>query len=380
MILCILFYLPVSDSCTRKKDKEMNVKWSEAPPLPSVAGKGEQPGLAGPVSGAFGKYLMVAGGANFEDKMPWQGGTKSYHDEIFLLKEDPIDMWQPVAEKLPFPLAYPACLTLPEGIISIGGEDPEGPVADVFRFSVVDGKVRPEILPSLPVPLSSAAAAFSRGKIYVAGGLDRSGATAHFFSLALGDLRSGWQELPDLPLPLSHCVVAIQNDGYEECFYLMGGRNKTSEVHTFFSTVWKYIPSSAKWVREGDILSEGKPLTLSAGTGIAAGSGRILLFGGDPGIWFNRTERLNNAVAAAKDSEKPGLLAEKDSLLTNHPGFSRKVLVYDTRAKTWRDLPLAGKPLPVTTVAFYWGNRVVIPSGEIRPGVRTPGILLAEIK
>ena len=40
----------------------------------------------------------------------------------------------------------------------------------------------------------------------------------------------------------------------------------------------------------------------------------------------------------------------------------------------------AGEGLPVTTVAFQWNGMVLIPSGEIRPGVRTPVVTAFTVK
>ena len=63
------------------------------------------------------------------------------------------------------------------------------------------------------------------------------------------------------------------------------------------------------------------------------------------------------------------------SHLNNHPGFGNELMVFNTITK---EIYNAGR-LPgngqVTTTAVKWGNEVFIPSGEIRPGVRTPGTL-----
>jgi hypothetical protein len=41
--------------------------------------------VAGPFAGTSGGALIVAGGANFPDKMPWDGGKKIWHDTAFVL-------------------------------------------------------------------------------------------------------------------------------------------------------------------------------------------------------------------------------------------------------------------------------------------------------
>lgn len=364
-------------SCTPGGNELVTVHPEVFPLIPPATGLAEQPGLAGPVSGSQGNFVLVAGGANFENGMPWRGGTKVYHDEVYLMGKSPLGSyaWQQLREKLPFAMAYPGCVSLPEGVLSIGGETQDGPVNNVFLYKVGEGSLKVESLAPLPQPITSAGAASIGQKVYVVGGLTQAGATSAFYMIDMKNAASGWKTLPALPVALSHAVVASQNDGDEVCVYVIGGRNRTGEVSTFYSTVWKYKPSVQKWISERDIQSEGKALGLSAGTGIAVGSEHILLFGGDPGIYFNRTERLNNAIEKASgEEEKQKLRKEKDEMLNNHPGFSRDILAFNTWTKEWKKLGEVAEASPVTTSAFLWNGTVVIPSGEVRPGVRTPNV------
>ncbi len=52
------------------------VDWSDATQLPSQSGK-PHPGLAGAVTGIHNNILLIAGGANFPDGLPWEGGKKN---------------------------------------------------------------------------------------------------------------------------------------------------------------------------------------------------------------------------------------------------------------------------------------------------------------
>ena len=63
-------------------------KFSIIPNMPPNSGYSTQPGLAGLYTGMEDGVLIVAGGANFPDKLPWEGGIKTYYDEIFILKTD----------------------------------------------------------------------------------------------------------------------------------------------------------------------------------------------------------------------------------------------------------------------------------------------------
>ncbi len=101
------------------------------------------------------------------------------------------------------------------------------------------------------------------------------------------------------------------------------------------------------------------PYELSAGTGVAFGSHSILLFGGDRGKTFHKTEELIAAINRETDqNKKEELIQEKAALQSSHPGFSHDVLLYDTNTDTWKtigDIPYA---VPATTTAVKWGNEV----------------------
>ncbi len=68
-------------------------------------------GLAGPLSGADGNYILVAEGANVENGMPMRDGAKTIHNEIDLLKVNARGSfyWEVRMTKLPFPVAYSVC-------------------------------------------------------------------------------------------------------------------------------------------------------------------------------------------------------------------------------------------------------------------------------
>jgi N-acetylneuraminic acid mutarotase len=63
------------------------LKWDGLPPLPDALG------VAGPFTGVSGDALLVAGGANFLDGAPWEGGRKVWHDAVYVLA-DPAGAWR----------------------------------------------------------------------------------------------------------------------------------------------------------------------------------------------------------------------------------------------------------------------------------------------
>src|SRR5690606_22493000 len=59
--------------------------------------------------------------------------------------------------------------------------------------------------------------------------------------------------------------------------------------------------------------------------------------------------------------------------VAGHPGFSRRMLAYDIRRDAWREAGEAPFAL-VTTSCVAWRGRLVVPGGEVRPGVRSPEV------
>ena len=72
------------------------VRWERLAPLP------DSEGFAYPFAGVHRGALLVAGGANFPGKRPWDGGEKVWYDTVFVL-ERPEGAWK-IGGRLPRPL------------------------------------------------------------------------------------------------------------------------------------------------------------------------------------------------------------------------------------------------------------------------------------
>ena len=112
--------------------------------LPSIGGNfrplPDPIGFAGPFAGTSGGALIVAGGANFPDKMPWEGGRKVWYDTAFVLDRTN-GQWRS-ALKLPRPLGYGVSVTTPDGVLCIGGSDATQHVRDVFLLRWRAGELK----------------------------------------------------------------------------------------------------------------------------------------------------------------------------------------------------------------------------------------------
>jgi N-acetylneuraminic acid mutarotase len=314
--------------------------WAQLPPLPDPLG------VAAPFVGTSDGALLVAGGANFPNGYPWEGGKKVWHDRVYALTATNAH-WQ-MAGRLPRPLAYGISITTPKGVLCIGGSDATGHHAEVFMLKYSGGKIQLEDFPALPVPLADAAGALAGSTVYVCGGAERAGEQAalnRLFALDLAASPAGWRELSPCPgkpriLPVAAAI--------RDTFYLVGGaalepaNGRVARV--YLRDAWSYTPGSG-WQALPD---SPKPIVAAPSPAPSVDS-EFLVVGGDDGshVGFKPVQK--------------------------HPGFSKSILAYDARANAWS---VDGEtPAPrATTPVVRWQNRFVIPCGEMRPGIRSPQI------
>lgn len=384
----------------------VSVNWDKLPPLPPSAGQAKQPGEAGPFAGVHGDALIVAGGANFPDKLPWEGGAKIWWDDVWVLEglsSNSSRWFSGAVLKLPRPLGYGISVDLPEGVLCAGGHDVDRCYADVFILSW-DAKAKKLVktdLPPMPEPLSFMAGALVGDTLYVAGGqttMKNAVPSRHFWALDLSKRQSGagalkWQALPSWPGPARVLpVAASQRTAKGPEFFLFSGRTPEAGKPTrILADAYAYDPQAKAWrtlpsVGTGLPGAGTKGLSVMAGSAAAVGASEIWLFGGDRGDLFLELEKHDLAIAAAraagKTADVEAGLAAKKAIYARHPGFAREVLAYDTIKNTWRVAAMTPESIPpqVTTTAVKHGDAILIPSGEIKPGIRTPDVVRVKLK
>ncbi len=364
-----------SNTAVAQQQQINSIQWTIGAEIPATNGQATALGLAGPVSGIHRDVLMVAGGANFPDSMPWMGGKKKYYDELYVFKkENNHTALYPTIFKLPVPIAYAASCSTPQGVLYAGGENDHGISNKVIllQWNPATENIIIKKLPDLPVAVTNAAATVNGNKVYIAGGETAVAATDHFYSLDLNNQAAGWKQLPAIPKPVSHTVLAVHSNGNNKSVFLIGGRKKNANgISDLYATVYEFDLKKNLWKEKQPL-----PYPLSAGTGMSTGDGYVWIFGGDKGTTFHQAETLIAAINAEKeDVKKQALIQQKNTLQAAHPGFSKEILRYNTITGKWMKAGSIPFDAPVTTVASLWGKDIVIPGGEIRAGVRTPKIL-----
>lgn len=310
--------------------------WTRLPSLP------DQEGFAGSFAGVSRGALLVAGGANFPGRKPWEGGKKVWHDTVFVL-EKPDGAWK-VAGKLPRPLGYGVSVTHGNGVVCVGGGDDRRHYAGAFRLEWAGGKLVTTALPPLPKPLADACGALVGDALYVAGGRespDSPDTSNAAYRIDLSAAAPKWAAIG--PCPGGGRVLAVAA-GFDGRFWIAGGADLLrGGERRYRKDAYRYDPA-AGWKRVADLPN---PVAAAPSPAPADAAGFYVL-GGDDG----------SQVGVAPDE---------------HRGFVRTVLRYDGKAGKW----VAAGELPaarVTVPCVAWGPTWVVPGGEVRPGVRSPEV------
>lgn len=320
---------------------ENSLIWDQKTDIP------ESRGLAAVFAGVSNDALIVAGGANFPEAPPWEGGKKVWHDRIWILQAN-ATKWQE-AGRLRKPMAYGAAITTPDGVICLGGSDATQHFSDVFRLRWQAGRVEITELPSLPCPLANMAATWVKDRIHVIGGSTSPDAIKASNRHFVFDGKS-WQELSPLPAAGRIFPVAGSCDG---SLFVFSGASLHADAQgkperSYLRDAWKF-DEKGNWQHLSDL---PRAAVAAPSPAIAAGMSHLLIVGGDDGTLVKHEPK------------------------STHPGFTRDVLGYDVISGKWETM---GK-LPddtaaaVTAPVVHWNKTDWIISGEIKPAVRSPRV------
>ncbi len=326
-------------------------QWSSLPALP------DSHGFAGMYAGLCGDALLAAGGANFPDGLPWEGGPKRWNDRIWVL-DKPDGDWKP-AGRLPSPRGYGVSLTVPgRGVLCAGGSDPSRHFTDVFILSwSPQGDLKTEPLPPLPEAMANGCGALIGTTVYIAGGESTPGATSasgRFWSLDLAAVQPQWIALPTWPGPPRTLAAAGVQAGQ---FYLIGGvalknggDGKPARERPYLTDGYAWDPKRQQWKRIADLPF---PAAAAPSPMPALAQSHLLLIGADDGAQYGVT--------------------------AGHTGFNSAMLVYHTITDTWTPWGTTEAFPQVTVPVVNWQGRHLLVSGEIRPGVRTPAVRVLQL-
>lgn len=331
-------------------------EWTKLADFPNSAG------VASPFAGVVGPTLLVAGGANFPNKKPWEGGLKVWHDDVYAL-ESPTSQWRKIGV-LKRPAAYGVSATWGQSILCAGGSDDRGHLDEVFRIRIENSELRIDALPRLPVRLANACGAIVDGLLILSGGIQQPDAPEcenRTWALDLTTLEPSsdapvlaWKELAVMPSRPRMLATAASHQG---CLWVFGGVSLVQgpdgkPMRQYLKDCWKFQPDrethGGKWIRQADL-----PQALAASPSPA-----LVV---DDSLW----------VLGGDDGSQVGVAPSE------HRGFSKKLFEFDTVAERWKiESPETSEAQAsrVTVPLVPWSNGWVIPSGEFKPGIRSADV------
>ena len=361
--------------------------------LPPLAVGGTQ-GVSAPFAACFDHTLYVAGGCNFPDRPAAEGGTKRFYADIYELPHPtrPGAAWHRVGA-LPQALAYGVSVSVPHGMVCIGGTDGERSHAEAYIVHLTSGhKLEVAPLPALPLALDNMAGAYGGGYIYVAGGQTDGRGTNAAFRLRYPH-GTQWERLPDFPgTARLQPAAAVQNNATHACFYLVGGYTPAADgreavVHT---DGWMFDPKAGQWQRMADIVPHGRTeaMGMVGATAIASGCAHIVFAGGVNRSIFldalNRPMRIASTEHDLMRSPSTSLKADLERLRREQAAymlqpaewyrFNTELLIYHTITDTWVAESHSPRLARAGAALVQCGDEWVMVDGESKPGIRSADV------
>ncbi len=315
------------------------------PDLPDPLGRAGM--MAAVLKDADGQeVILAAGGSNFPDKMPWDGGVKVFYKHVFLLKKtDGKWSWRKVGE-LPTPNAYAGFAATParDGLVIAGGCNADGHLAEVI-VARLDGTCAP-FGPKLHEPRAYAGCFVVGTRLALTGGTLSANATSALATTTVLDLAhptAGWRST-DEKEEYARILPLVGADENGTTVWLGGcalSADQGKPVRTYRDAL-TYSAQNGQGTRFHALAA---PLAASAGPGVATGN-HLFFVGGDDGGHYGKPP-------------------------ATHPGQTARIVMVDT--ETFETQVVDTWPHPVATAPLLrLGDDLVTISGETRPGVRTP--------
>ena len=360
-------------------------KWEEKFPSSSLNVGTKELELGGTFNGLIGDDLYIMGGSNFPEKPFWDGGGKSWYPNIYRisLNSESKTSWVKVDLKLPKALANGYAFTTSYGIVLTGGAKGTDVSDETWLLKKESGKEVLQKMPAMPFPLVLHSGTQIGNKIFVFGGtqsLTNIEGSRELISLDLDafykDENLKWERHTSLPGPGRLLPVMVaQNDGSGNQLFIASGQEpRTGFLNNYLLDAYKYFPKEKEWKKLQDIRfsNEKEAHPLFGGIAVAKGSSDVFVFGGVTGDYNLKLEDLSLQKAS---TDEPSILDSltqlQNEIYNTHPGFSKNIVRYNTVTDTWTVVGTLPFQTKITTQAISYKNKVLLPMGEISPGVRS---------
>lgn len=395
LLWCVAWMLCAQDPPPAKHGNDNAFNTVSYRTLAPLKVNGEQ-GVSAPFAGSIHQNLIVAGGCNFPNVPAAKGGAKRFYADIYELPHpdhDPQAQWRKIGE-LPQPMAYGVSVTVPNGMVCVGGTtDGVNSSAETYLLHTdAHHKLQITPLPALPLSLDNMTGAYGGGYIYVAGGLHNGVAVNAAFRLQYPGGKT-WERLPDFPgRARVQPASAVQNNATAPCFYLVGGFAPATKTERAWAHTdgWCFNAATHQWSKMADIVPHGQtePMTLAGAIGISSGCAHIVFVGGvnkqvfeqavNRPLLIEDAERgLQRTPTLALQQQLERLNQEQAAYLNHAEGwyrFNNELVIYHTITDTW--VTESQSPLIARAGAGFirCGREWIVVNGETKPGIRSAAV------
>lgn len=379
-------------------DNEMlvggSIELSSMPQMPPNSGESMQHGLAAFFAGMHNGAIIVAGGCNFPNKPAAENGSKKYYSDIFVLTNDGDNYEWTIKGTLAQPLAYGASVSLPEGVLCIGGVNGDKEVSNVvlLAWDNANKTIKQTAFPELPFTMSQHGAVIIDNTVYVAAGKTNGITKNTFLKLDLskkGRSDFAWELMPDFPgNGRLQAVIVAQNQAEEKHLYILSGSSFPDSVKLPLINTdgLEYNPISNKWTEIGKINVNHQEFSLHGGAGINIGANFILCLGGvNKQIFSNALLEIRKAKIAKQKGDtavynkfkiwKQAYLSQKVSDYK----FNKAILLYNTITKQWSIVDTTNITARAGASLLRWNDKLLLINGELKPGIRSPNVDLIDV-
>jgi len=311
--------------------------WQQLPSLENTEG------YAGAFAGESSGTLLLAGGANFPESKPWEGGTKKWYADIYALEPNSRH-WRRVGE-LPRTIGYGVSASYKGKLICAGGSDVNRHYSEVHSVEYRSNQILFSKLAPLPQPLANSSGTLMGSNLYIVGGQFSPSATEasqRVWRLNLSHSNAAWEEIEPIPAPGR---IFANVSATDQQLFVFGGAElyEASGIvkRKYLQDAWVYR-AGIGWKKTADM---PQPLVACASPA-PLWKNQILLVSGDDGSQVGKFPPA-------------------------HRGFPNAIWAYDIATETWKSI--GSTPAPrVTLPTVQVQSKLYFLSGEKYPGVRSP--------
>ena len=352
---------------TVKTGGKQDVAWRYIKDLPVPKGYEVQKGVAGPLAGSIGDYVVVAGGANFPHKSVLEGGPKVVYSDLYLMKKVENGLELVKHTQLPKEIGYGTAISTDKGIYYVGGTYQTGVSNEILFITLNADKtdVVVKTIGKLPFDYHSGVAALRGDDIYIVTGKQDNKNSKNFYKYNLTTGKT--TALKMFPgTERSQSVGQILNNGAEDLLYVFGGGTGVA-----FTDGYAYNFAKDTWVKVKDVELKGKEISLLGASSVKLNNSEMLVIGGfNKEVWDDANLKLGSLKG--KELEK-----YRHDYFTKDPqdfNWNKDMLVYDATNNTWKSIGQVPFMAPCGEGLVKIGDTIYSINGEIKPGVRSERI------